>query len=278
MMQLIKSLLKVIIPLVAVFILFSIDARLGLAALLILLGYLMYLRRGNLIFFAASRKAAKKDYEATARVLKYGYDKGWLMPFHEIAYGFLLLKRLGRVEEAEKIINRVLNIPGLSGDDKGFAKLNLAMIHFYNKDIQKTLEVCEEIYPDYKTTNFYGSYGYFMIAGGDLEAALKINQEAYEFNKDNKVILDNLGQNYILLEMYENAEEIYSVLIGKKPEFPEAYYNYGILKEKTGDIDEAIYQMKIALKQEFTFLTTIDKETVIDHIEKLYEKRDETEV
>ncbi len=278
MMKLIKSLLKVIVPLVALYILFTINTWLGLAAVLILLGYLMYLRRGNLIFFIASRKAAKKDYEATARVLKYGYDKGWLQPFHEIAYGFLLLKRLGKAEEAEKIINRVLNIPGLTANDKGFAKLNLAMINFYRNDTQKAIEICEEIYPEYKTTNFYGSYGYFMIIGGDLEAALKINLEAYEFNKDNNVILDNLGQNYILLGMYEEAEEIYAVLIGKKPEFPEAYYNYGILKEKTGDIDEAIYQMKIALKQEFTFLTTIDKETVMEHIEELYKKRDETEV
>ena len=41
-----------------------------------------------------------------------------------------------------------------------------------------------------------------------------------------------------------------------------------------GNIDEAIYQMKIALQKDFSYLTTIKIDMIKDHIESLYDIRD----
>lgn len=251
-----------------------INAGVAFAVILGYLFYIVYKRRGALIFYSASRAASKKDYISAEKKLKNGYDKGWLLPLHEAVYAFLLLKRFGETQRAEKILKRTLNIPGLLNNDKNYTRLNLALVYFYKGELDAAIELGEEIYKEYKTTNFFASYGYFFIAGGQLEKALEINLEAYEFNNKNTVILDNLGQTYLLLEEYEKSEEIYKELMSLEPTFPEAYYNYGQLKEKLGDIDEAIYQMKTAMQKEFSYLTTIDGDMIRSNIERLYEEKD----
>jgi len=273
-MSLLKSLLKLGLAVIGFIFIFGYSTILGWAAVALLLLYMVYKSKGSLIYISASKKAAAKDYEGAMRVLRYGYEKGWLAPVHQTAYGFLLLKRFGEAEKAEKVTRQVIGTPKLTEAEKNSAKLNMALIHYSMGEKEKALEEVIELYEEYKTTNLYATYGYFLIDSGDLEKALELNLEAYDYNKDDNVILDNLGQIYILTGEYEKAQEIYNILIPKRPSFPEAYYNYGVLKEKQGDMDEAIFQMKTALQKEYNYLTTIDGEMIKRHIEKLYEKKD----
>ena len=66
----------------------------------------------------------------------------------------------------------------------------------------------EEIIKTYETTTVYGSLGYLLILKGNLENALQFNLKAYEYNPSDKIIQDNLGQNYYLLGQYEKAKDI----------------------------------------------------------------------
>lgn len=270
-MKLIKGLLRIAIPVVAIIVLSNIDPLLGTLGVLVVILYLIYKSKGSLLFYSASRAALKKDYETARKRLASAYDKGWFTPYQEGTYAFFLLKRFGEWEVSEKISKRVLSIPKLEEADRGLASLNLMMVNFYKGELEQAIEAADELRGKYKSTNYYASYGYFLIEAGDYEKALEINQEAYEYNKDNPVILDNLGQNYLMLDQIEKAQEIYSELMSKNPEFPEAYFNYGLLMEKLGDIDEGIYQMKKSLDFEFNYLTTIDADTIKENLERLYD-------
>lgn len=273
-MKLIKGLLKIAIPIIAIIVLSNINPLLGTAGVIVIILYMIYRSRGSLLFYSASRAALKKDYETARKKLRSAYDKGWLSPYQEGTYAFFLLKRFGEWEESEKISKRVLNIPKLEEADRGLASLNLMMISFYKGELDQSIEMAEELRGKYKSTNYYASYGYFLIEAGEYEKALEINLEAYDYNKDSAVILDNLGQNYLMLDQIDKAREIYDELMSKNPEFPEAYFNYGLLKEKLGDTDEAIYQMKKSLDYEFNYLTTIDADTIKENLERLYDLKE----
>jgi len=134
----------------------------------------------------------------------------------------------------------------------------------------------EEVFATYKTTTVYGSLGYLMLLKGDLEKALAFNQEAYEYNDNNSVIVDNLALNYYLLGELDKAEEIYEKLMTKNPTYPEAYYNYGLTLEAKNKIDKALEVMEKALDFKFSFLSNVSREEVENKIQELKAKKQDS--
>jgi tetratricopeptide (TPR) repeat protein len=273
-MKSLKFLLIIVIPIALMTGLFILDPLYGGIGVFLILAYAIYRGRGTIIFYSASKKAIKKDFEGAAKKIRAGYDKKLLSPFQETFFAFLLLKRFGEAGEAEDITQKVLDRPKLPERDRNFAKLTLSMIYYFNGEIDRAMETVSDLSKDYKTGTMYGIYGCCAIAKGDLAEALRINLEAYKFDRNNHVILDNLGQTYIMLGQFDKAAEIYRDLMARKPSFPEAFYNNALVREHEGDLDEAIYQMKISLQKDFTYLTTIDAEEIVKKIEKLYIERD----
>ena len=102
-----------------------------------------------------------------------------------------------------------------------------------------------------------------------MDKALKFNQEAYEYNDSNSIIMDNLGQAYYLNGDYSKAAEIYEKLMAANPTFPEAYYNYGLVLLAMGKKEEALEMMKKALNYDFTYLSTVTKENVEEKIREV---------
>ena len=105
---------------------------------------------------------------------------------------------------------------------------------------------------------------------GDYEKALKFNLEAYEYNSDDNIIVDNLADTYSLMGNYEEAEKIYKDLINRDPEprFPEAYYGYGKVLIELGRKSEGIEMIEKSLTKPFSFLSLKPKED----IEKMLEE------
>ena len=118
------------------------------------------------------------------------------------------------------------------------------------------------VYENYKNTNMYCTLGYLFNILETPENAVKFNKEAYEYNKDHAVILDNLGQAYYLLKENKKAKEIYEEVMEKEPKFPEAYYNFGLVLLEEGDKVRAKTMFEEALTKPFHNLTTVTKEEI----------------
>lgn len=103
--------------------------------------------------------------------------------------------------------------------------------------------------------------GYLLILQGDYGKALEHNLAAYEYNSNDKIIQDNLGLNYYLLDMYDRSEEIYEALLEKSPTFPDPYFNYGLVFLKLNEPEKAIEYMKKALEYNFSYLSSLTKGT-----------------
>ena len=178
----------------------------------------------------------------------------------KIRYAFLELK-FGDIKKAKRTILRILSekIPNATRYE---AKAVFAIILFKEGELEDAKETMLSVYENYKNTNMYCTLGYLFNILETPENAVKFNKEAYEYNKDHAVILDNLGQAYYLLKENKKAKEIYEEVMEKDPKFPEAYYNFGLVLLEEGDKARAKTMFEEALTKPFHNLTTVTKEEI----------------
>ncbi len=185
----------------------------------------------------------------------------------KISYAYYLMRE-GRVEKSEEILNRLLAFK-LSPEIKNPAKSNHAVLLMKTGRIEEAKEELEEIFPTFRTSNVYGSLGYLYILGDDMEKAKEFNLEAYDFNKENAVILDNMVQLYTQLGDYDEAYRYATELMDKKPVFIEAYYNTALVEKELGKFEDAKAHLEHALTIRPSFLTTVTHEKLQEMLASL---------
>jgi tetratricopeptide (TPR) repeat protein len=184
-----------------------------------------------------------------------------------VSFAYLLLKQ-GRNEEAGEVMEHVMKGSGLKGNEEINAKSTMALVLWKKGDLDGAVEMLTDLHDKYKNSTVYGSLGYLLMLQGDYKKALGYNLEAYEYNGSDKVIQDNLGQNYYLLGEYDKAQEVYEKLIEESPQFPEPYYFYGKVLIARGKLEEGLESMKKAMNYKFSFLSTTTMEEIEEEIKK----------
>lgn len=186
----------------------------------------------------------------------------------KIRYAFLELK-MGSLEKAKKMIMYILSTGKVPLNIRYEAKAIYALIQFKEGEINEAKETMLDVYENYKTTNMYCTLGYLFNILESPKKAVELNEEAYEYNSEKEVILDNLGEAYFLNDDVEKAYEIYEKLMEKNPAFPEAYYNYARVLDKKGDREKAEEMLSTALEKPFNKLTTVTKEEINKYMDEI---------
>ncbi|MBE7040855.1 MAG: tetratricopeptide repeat protein [Ruminococcaceae bacterium] len=234
--------------------------------LLIVAVYLFFSKYANFCMGMALRQYGNGQVEKAFKWFKKA-EKSGLNGRQKITYAYYLMRE-GKTEESEAIFTRMLAFK-LTPDMKNLAKSNYAILLMKTGRIDEAREELEEIFPTYRVTNVYGSLGYLYILGDDMEKAKEFNHEAYDFNKDNAIILDNMVQLYTKLGDYEAAYQYVCELMEKKPAFIEAYYNAAMVEKELGKFCDAKAHLEHALTIRPTFLTTVTHENLQDAIDSL---------
>lgn len=251
---------KWLLPLVLVIIAFNVNVWLGLFVIFIAVaaafllnrsGYYAY--RANLAYSRGQKEEALKWFERAV-----AYENA--PPFARISYGYLLLRN-GQTEQAEQQFKKALAM-NLPREAKRSAELNMALVKWKKGQLQEAIRDLEQVYEDYKTTALYGTLGYLYIEQGDLDQALRFNEEAYDYNDSDAVILDNLGQTCYLRGEYDRAMEIYERLVDKNPAFPEPYFHFGQVWMAKGNKEMARLYFEKALDQPMHHLNTVTREEI----------------
>lgn len=269
-MKLITRISGFIIIAFIIFTAFTKHVLLGILAILIYLAYLMYTKRNNLFTSLANAAHLKGDIVQSLKWLNKAYK---VDPNHHqiaITYGYNLLK-YGDLDQAEKILEKLLT-SSTTKEQRTSINMNLALVRWKQNRLDEAISMLEEINERMKTSVLYGSLGCLYVEQGDLAHALSYNLEAYDYNDSNTVILDNLGLNYILMNEWNKAEDIYNKLILLKPKFPEAYYHHGLVQLNKDEPTLAYESYVEALRQPFTHLSTISKELIESKKVELQEK------
>ncbi len=225
--------------------------------------------KSSIYVIKANSAYQKGNTQESINWLEKAYKTRSAKPSIVITFGYLLLKE-GHLEESLKIFKEQINSTSkISDNDLYSLKSNYALALWKNGELDRAIAMYEDIFPNYKNTNVYGSLGYFYILKGNLDKALKFNQEAVEYNNTGAVILDNLGQTYYLLGEYQKADEIFKKLMALSPKFPEAYYDYALVLEKLGDKERCLENLKNALNYKPNFLSGVTVEQIEDKLKQV---------
>lgn len=260
MPKLLKEILKIVAVVVIIVMAFNIHWLLGVLLIVLIVGYFVYGNR-SILYAQRGNVAYMKGDEAKALELlgKAAQIRGAL-PQHQIGYGFLLLKA-SRLEEAEQVFQKV--IAGTkTREDELKAQVNLATAYWLKGNRQEAIALLEQVYETFKTTIVYGNLGYMKILNGDLDDALALNLAAYEYNEDDKTVLDNLAQNYYMLGRFEEAAEMYDKLMEKSPKYAESFYFHALTLKQLGRLAEAREQSVQALDKKLALIPAITREEV----------------
>lgn len=273
----INSLLRVIMPVILVYLAFSMFGPwIGGLIIAVLLAVGLYLNRAVIYQNKASKKYQSGNYEGALADLKNAVSYDQKAFRIRGAYAFLLLK-LGYTDEAAVQIEEALN-KTKQDSDKNTLLGTKALVFWKQGKIDEAISLMESLVKHFETTNVYATLGFLYIEKGDINRALEFNLQAKDFNGSNPIILDNLGSCYLLLEDYEKAFEIYQAVMKLKPNFPEAFYNYAKLLEKSGDLEKAVYMLRHSLTLRFWNTSTICKSEVESYLGILEEKLKEIEL
>lgn len=209
-----------------------------------------------------ANKALKRMYDA------YKVKNSSMNTANQFIY---LLLKSGKYDKCGEIIDEVSSRQ-MSENDKEILKTNKALYLWKKNAITESIKLYEEIIANHKSTAVFTAYGYVVTLGDDLDKALQVNQEAYDYNKDNKGIIDNLALTYMKLGDLDKSYDLYMKLMDKKPAFPEAYYNMALLMQLKGELTEAKYYLGKALEMPFNGLSTVSKTDVekkLDYVKRL---------
>lgn len=253
------------LPYMAVTLGFDLMGNTGGFSMMILSAIALFLIFKPQIFTIIGRRKYFDNHDDGFKWLKKAYDTGRMAPQQALVYAYLLL-RDGHLVQSEKLISAVLykSKQKLTKQNMLAAELNLAIISWKKGDIKDAISKLEAVYDEnYRSTVHYGTLGVFYIMANELEKAESFCAEALEYNPDDMSIKDNMGLVYLRQGRLEEARDVYEDLFENgTPDFIEAFYNYGQVLEKLGDIEGAKEQYNKALGCPERYLSTVRLATV----------------
>ena len=206
---------------------------------------------------------AADDLDGAISYYKKGVDTGRAKFKKKVMYSFLLT-RADRPDDALEVLNPLLMNKYLKPEQRFLAKQYRCMANYRKGDIDEALEEARELFDNgYKNTFLYSMIGYFMILKKeDPKKILEFCKEAYEYNSDERDIIDNLTTACILNNDMENAKQFADLAVEKFPDFVEGRYHAALVYTKLKDKETALFHIDNMDNCKRTPMTTITENDI----------------
>ncbi len=175
----------------------------------------------------------------------------------------LMLMRSGEIDKANKIATNAIASPKLKKIEKYVLKEYRTLIFYKQGNTEEALEDAREIFEAYKNTTIYSLLGYLMLACNEpADETLEFCLEAYDYNSDDRDIVDNLALAYYKKGDLENAKKYADEVLEMSPAFVEAHYHSALIAKAMGDTEAAKAYLDDMGDCIRTALTTVSEEEV----------------
>ncbi|MGI6173182.1 MAG: tetratricopeptide repeat protein [Christensenellales bacterium] len=227
---------------------------------------------GNQLSDKQEYERAQEKHLAAAELYQKAVDGGMNKAVILMAYGVLLL-RFGRYSEAREIMLRVEKMPNLKKDEKKQLRLNYAICLWKMGELDRAIEQMKYASGDGKNSMIYGSLGYMLIEKarqtGDFTEAEAFNLEALDYDDEDAVVLDNLGQMYLSMGDREKAFDFFKRAHEEKPSQVDTLYYLSRLYAEDGEIETAKKMLTRALSGNYSALCTTTREQAEEALKAL---------
>lgn len=234
----------------------------GIIVSAIALGFVIYRILPNFFAMQGNKAYNNDDIKNTK---KY-YDKAISFNHSKINISItylLILMRIGELDKALKLADSLTTHPKATQSEKYIVKEYRCLIYHKQGNSQEALDDAKEIFSNFKNTTIYGLLGYLMLACNEpISEIMDLCIEAYDYNSDDRDIVDNMVLAYYKNGEYEKAEELASELIEMSPTFVEAHYHSALIAKAMGKTEKAkafLDNMDDCIR---TALTTVSEEEI----------------
>lgn len=212
--------------------------------------------------YKAGVAICKKDYDKALSIYEKACKKD--IPDQDIVIKYAdLAIYCGKKDLCEQVLNMIdyfdIDDPLL----KNAYRRTEGLLVWKKGDINKAIDIYKELLSEGEHSTVYETLGYLLIVAKRYDEALKTNEAAYEYNKDNNVIMDNLAESYYYTNQKDKAKELYELMFSKDeksiPNFAESYYYYGLILKEENNTDEANKYFKKGLEMRESYLSTLKK-------------------
>ena len=200
---------------------------------------------GNLAGNKALSAHGKGDYRTAMKLYEEAYAKGMDKPRLLKSYCVLLI----RTSQFDRALEIIKKLEQTKLDDKGRTDLhiNYAIILWKKGHLDRAMEILEDEFKRTKNGTLYSIIGYLKIEQGDAEEAIRFNKEAIEYDEEDAIFLDNLGQTYYrLVGDKEKAKEYFDKAISVKPKAIDTNYFLALYDIENGDYESAKDRLDLA--------------------------------
>lgn len=206
---------------------------------------------GNMLGSKALAAHGKGEYDKAIALYDEGYQKGMDKARILKSYSVLLI-RMGRLDDALEVLKRLEKTPGVTPQDRASMNMNYAIILWKKGHLDRALEILEDEMRHKKTGILYSVVGFLKIEKGDAEEALAFNTSALEYDEEDPVLLDNMGQTYYrLLGDKATAKGYFDKAIAIKKDAIDTNYFLALYDIDAGDYAAARHKLETA-KSGFT--------------------------
>ena len=230
-----------------------------LAALL-----LVFLSRGNLYFSRAVNivRGGKKDKYPKAIELFTKALKAGLPPKFQVVAASMLLQN-GKTEEAKSYLE-----PLTKDSDKQIAQeaaVTLSMYYWYIKDLDKAIELCEEVKANGKADkNLYINLATYYLKAGRTRDFKDLIKEIDLKKYSSAAMIDFNAVNALLEKNWKRAGQLlYSLLDDISPSFADPYVHLAMVYLHYGKLDEAVKYLRKGQETRFTATAIYNKEDIV---------------
>ena len=240
---------------------------LALAMTAVGLGLVLYWQWPNLLSMRGQSEYAKGNNIKALELLKKSHESTRASTANSCAYAYILL-RVGEAEEASKVLNFVLLNSKLKDDERLHARQILSLVRYKQGDFEEATRLMEMVFEGYKNSGVYGALGYYKILSNAPDM-MEFNMEAYEYNSDDKIIVDNMIILYLKNGEIEKAKELSDKSVEAGNKGVEIFYHAGQVYLALGENETALGYFKKAKSCERSFMTTISETEVDRAIDEL---------
>ena len=158
----------------------------------------------------------------------------------QILLGYsLLLLRLGEYTKARELLVKIQRYP-MKPEQKISLYVNYAAAIYRLGEEDKAIEFLEKKHAKGESGLVYETLGYLYVEHGDFDKALEYNLKALEYDEEDAVTLDNLGQAYYRLKGdKETAKKYFDQAIELKPSQIDTRYFLALYDIEAGNTEKA---------------------------------------
>ena len=200
------------------------------------------------------------------------YKNGYVSAAYMLPFTVLLLREGGEDNylKVKDILKKAEKAPDLDPSRRNQLLMNYAVAQYKLGELEKGIHLLEAAHKKGPSGMVYGSLGFLYIEAGDAEKALAFNQEGLEYDDEDPVVLDNLGQTYYrLLNDKETAKGYFDKAIEYKDNQIDTLYFLSRYDLEAGDREAAKKKLEKALEGRFSPLNYVTKELIQKELDQL---------